>query len=92
MLSQKHFDLRNIVRSDISNIVLNLRTLSLVLDTFSAVWLRMDNNASSDQTEFDFGWVCLRLAISNYRGSKTAVSLGHSIPYHLFSPYIMYNI
>ena len=36
MLSQKNFDLTNLLRGDTSNIVPNLRTLGLVLDTFSA--------------------------------------------------------
>ena len=69
MLSQKNFDLRNLLRGDTSNIVPNLGSLGLVLDTFPdgrvagrAVWWRMDNSASSDQTELEFAWVCLSLA------------------------------
>ena len=34
MLSQKNFDLRNLLRGDTSNIVPNLGSLGLVLDTF----------------------------------------------------------
>ena len=69
-LSQKFFDFSYFLRGDRSNNVPNLRTLGLFLDTFPdgrvagrAVWWRMDNSASSDQTELGFGRVCMSLAI-----------------------------
>ena len=77
MLSQKNFDLRNLLRGDTPNIVPNSGSLDLNLDTFPdgrvagrpagrAVWWRIDNSASSDQTELGFGWVCLSLATIQY--------------------------